>query len=136
MEEFPPSFAGKALSALHELVPDDGLASILHQTAYMQWTSCQNHLPDITIFLQSMATRCFPRQGSPCPAKIIKLFLPCLHPDRHQMADFRLQYVSVALTGFLTQCQQLTFGEQPGSDLCLLPIVFLMPFTPEGTRPH
>ena len=135
MEEFPPSFAGKALSALHELVPDDALASILHQTTYMQWPSSQSHLPDITNILQGMAARCFPRQGSPCSAKIIKHFLPHLHPDRHQLADFRLQYVSVALTAFLTRCQQLICGEQPDSDLRPLPRVFLTPFTPEGRRP-
>eukprot|EP00957_Ditylum_brightwellii_P173221 13186618-Ditylum_brightwellii.AAC.1 len=74
MEEFPPSFAGKVLSALHELVPDDALASILHQTSYMQWPSSQSHLPDIANILQGMAARCFPRQGSPTQPKSSNAF--------------------------------------------------------------
>eukprot|EP00957_Ditylum_brightwellii_P116663 8899260-Ditylum_brightwellii.AAC.1 len=83
MEGFPQTFAGKALSALHELVPIDALASILHQTTYMQWPYSQGHLPDTTNILQGMAVQCFPRQGLPCQAKIIKCFLPYLHQDRH-----------------------------------------------------
>eukprot|EP00957_Ditylum_brightwellii_P212395 15367214-Ditylum_brightwellii.AAC.4 len=121
MEGFPQSFAGKALSALHELVPEGALASILHQTTYMQWPSSQSYLPDITNILQDIAAWCFPRQGSPWPAKIIKHFLPCLHPDRQQMEDFRLQYVSMTLTAFLTQCQKLIHGEQPDNNICTRP---------------
>eukprot|EP00957_Ditylum_brightwellii_P102766 7831548-Ditylum_brightwellii.AAC.1 len=41
----------------------------------------------------------------------------------------------MALTALLAKCQQLICGEQPGSDLCPLLHVFLMPFTSEGTGP-
>eukprot|EP00957_Ditylum_brightwellii_P135925 10367343-Ditylum_brightwellii.AAC.1 len=75
-----------------------------------------------------MASKSFDRSGSPRPAKIIKCFLPRLHPDKHTGADFRTQYVLVALTALLTCSQEIIRREQPSSDLCPLPQAFITPF--------
>eukprot|EP00957_Ditylum_brightwellii_P125342 9553167-Ditylum_brightwellii.AAC.1 len=86
------------------------------------------HLPQLTAVLQGMASKSFACLGSPLPAKIIKHFLPQLHPDKHTGADFRARYVLVALTVLLTCSQEIIQGEQPSSDLCPLPQAFITPF--------
>eukprot|EP00957_Ditylum_brightwellii_P121263 9247192-Ditylum_brightwellii.AAC.1 len=81
-----------------------------------------------------MALLSFSTGGLSQPAKIIKQFFICLHPDKCTAADYRIQYVYVALTAFPTRSQQLVRGEQPTSDLCPLPRAFLTPFLPNGCK--
>eukprot|EP00957_Ditylum_brightwellii_P087884 6692941-Ditylum_brightwellii.AAC.1 len=64
MEKFSQSFAGKAHIALHELLPDAALASLLHQDIHMKCPSSQSHLCDISTILQGMTVWCFTTQGS------------------------------------------------------------------------
>ena len=76
MLSLPDSFAGKAYAALFENAPQDVIPRLIAQERYAQWPSSQMHLPQLTAVLQGMASKSFARSGSPCPAKIIKRFLP------------------------------------------------------------
>eukprot|EP00957_Ditylum_brightwellii_P109469 8349172-Ditylum_brightwellii.AAC.1 len=84
--------------------------------------------PQLTAVLQGMVSKSFACSSSQHPAKIIKRFLPQLHPDKYTGADFRIQYVLVALTALLTHSQGIIQGEQPLSDLRLLSQAFITPF--------